>query len=116
MRRTIPVAFIFILLSAFCLTGFIIRKSTKPMQRGEIWQKMKQCRATFLRVCNLEAAERTRSRGVFFNKSHTGTNWLPLAAIRTDPSIDCPFGSFYAAGVSPAAGYLMPVQLFRIIC
>lgn len=38
MRRTIPVAFIFILLSSFCRTGFIIRKSLKPMQTAEIWQ------------------------------------------------------------------------------
>ena len=39
MRRTIPVAFIFILLSFFCLTGFIIRKSPRPIQTAEIWQK-----------------------------------------------------------------------------
>ena len=37
MRRTIPVAFIciFILLSAFCLTGFIIRRREISMQKGE---------------------------------------------------------------------------------
>ena len=38
MRRTIPVAFIFILLSFFCLAGFIIRKSLFPIRTGENWQ------------------------------------------------------------------------------
>ena len=40
MRRTIPVAFIFIfiLLSVLCLTGFIIRKSAILMQKGEFWK------------------------------------------------------------------------------
>ena len=40
IRRTIPVAFIFILLSVFCLAGFIIRKSPKDMQSAEIWQEL----------------------------------------------------------------------------
>ena len=41
MRRTIPVAFIciFILLSAFCLTGFIIRICVILMQSGDFWKK-----------------------------------------------------------------------------
>ena len=40
IRRTIPVAFIFILLLSFCRTGFIIRESPKPMQSAEIWQEL----------------------------------------------------------------------------